>query len=134
MLLPITGLYAGLITLITIYLMVNIGAYRGKAKLSLGDGGDQEMIVRIRRHGNLVETAALLLVMMAIIEANGASSMYVHAVGLIYLIARIAHPIGLRANNTSGFPRMIGALGTMIALLMGTGMAIYQYVQAMGVA
>lgn len=131
MLLPITGLYAGLIALLTLYLMLNIGAYRGKAKISLGDGGDDEMIVRIRRHGNLVESAALLLVLMAIIEANNAQSMFVHAVGLIYLIARIAHPIGLKASNTSGLPRIVGALGTLLAILAAAGMAIWQYVQAM---
>lgn len=131
MLLPITGLYAGLIALLTLYLMMSVGSYRGKAKVSIGDDGNEELIVRIRRHGNLVESAALLLVLMAIIEANGAASMFVHAVGLIYLIARVAHPLGLKASNTSGFPRIVGALGTLLAILAASGMAIWQYVQAM---
>lgn len=131
MLVPITALYAGLIALLTLYLMLMVGAYRGKAKLSLGDGGDEEMIIRVRRHGNLVESAAIVLVLMAIIELNGAGSLVVHGIGLLYLIARLAHPIGLRAGNTSGLPRIVGAFGTLIVLLVGAGFAIWQYVQAM---
>lgn len=131
MLLPITGLYAGLIALLTLYLMVHVIAFRGKENLSLGDGGSAEMIARIRRHGNLVESSALMLILMAIIEANDAPGMFVHTVGLIYLIARIAHPLGLGASKTTGFPRVAGTLGTLLAILAAAGMAIWQYVQAM---
>ena len=38
--LPITGLYTGLTIILAFILSAGIGTYRGKTKISIGDGGD----------------------------------------------------------------------------------------------
>ena len=79
---PITGLYTGLTIILAIILGAGIGFYRGQKKISVGDGGDPEVLLRMRRHGNLVETAALTLLAMAIIELNGAPNALLHGLGV----------------------------------------------------
>ena len=44
------------------------GTYRGKAGISFGDGGDVEMMVRMRRHANFVESAPLAIILLALLE------------------------------------------------------------------
>lgn len=131
MLIPITALYAGLTIILAIVLGAGIGLYRGKTKISMGDAGDPQALLRMRRHGNLVETAALTLLAMAIIEANGASATLLHALGVVYLLARIAHPFGLKADNVGHPLRAIGAGFSTLVMLIAGCVAIWQYVTAM---
>jgi len=129
---PITGLYTGLTIILAIILGVGIGTYRGKTKISIGDGGDPETLLRMRRHGNLVETAALTLLALAIIELNGASAMLLHGLGIVYILTRIAHPIGLKKDDITHPLRTIGALGSTLVMLIAGGVAIWQYAQSLG--
>ena len=129
--LPITGLYTGLTIFLAFILSAGIGTYRGKTKISIGDGGDPETLLRMRRHGNLVETAALTLLALAIIEINGASSMLLHGLGIAYLLARVAHPIGLKKDDVTHPLRAIGAMGSMLVMLIAGGTAIWQFVQSL---
>ena len=132
MLIPITGLYTGLTILLAIVLGAGIGLYRGKTKISMGDGGDTQAMLRMRRHGNLVETAALTLLAMAIIEINGAPHAVLHGLGIAYLLARIAHPIGLKIDDVTHPLRTIGAGVSTLAMLIAGGYAIWQFVQSVG--
>ncbi|MFN3214568.1 MAG: MAPEG family protein [Henriciella sp.] len=125
---PITGLYTGLTIILAIILGAGIGLYRGKTKVSVGDGGDPEVLVRMRRHGNLVETAALTLLAMAVIEMNGASSALLHGLGIFYIVFRILHPIGLKADSVTHPLRAIGAMGSTLVMLIAGGVAIWQFV------
>ncbi|MEM9571469.1 MAG: MAPEG family protein [Pseudomonadota bacterium] len=129
---PITGLYTGLTIILAIVLGMGIGTYRGKTKISVGDGGDPEVLVRMRRHGNLVETAALTLLAMAIIEMNGASSGLLHGLGIAYILCRIAHPIGLKADDITHPLRAIGAMGSTLVMLIAGGFAIWQFIGTLG--
>ena len=129
---PITGLYTGLTIILAIILGAGIGVYRGKKKISIGDGGDPEVLLRMRRHGNLVETAALTLLAMAIIEINGAPSGLLHGLGTAYILSRIAHPIGLQADSVTHPLRTIGAMGSTLVMLIAGGYAIWQFIGSMG--
>ena len=131
MLIPITGLYTGLTIILAIVLGMGIGLYRGKTKISIGDGGDPEVLLRMRRHGNLLETAALTLLAMGIIEMNGADPLLLHGLGSVYILARIAHPIGLKADDVTPPLRAIGAGFSTLVMLIAGLMAIWQYASAM---
>lgn len=128
---PITGLYVGLTIILAIILGMGIGMYRGKSKISMGDGGDPRAMLLMRRHGNLLETAALTLLAMGVIELNGGSALYLHGLGVAYLLARIAHPIGLKEDDITHPLRAIGAGGSTLVMLIAGITAIWQYVQAM---
>src|SRR5690242_15885602 len=94
--LAITALYAGLLAFIAIALAANVGWRRPKLGVSLGDGGHQVLVVANRRHLNFVEHAPLALILIAIVELNGAPSVWVHSLGGALVVARnhssIRHP------------------------------------------
>lgn len=129
---PITGLYTGLTIILAVILGAGIGVYRGRKKVSIGDGGDPEVLLRMRRHGNLVETAALTLLAMAIIEMNGAPAGLMHGLGIAYILSRIAHPIGLQIDSVSHPLRAIGAMGSTLVMVIAGGFAIWQFVGSLG--
>ncbi|MEO0882134.1 MAG: MAPEG family protein [Pseudomonadota bacterium] len=132
MTLHITGLYVGLTIILTIVLGMRVGLYRGKTKVSIGDAGNQELALRVRHHANLLETAALTLLAIGVLEINGTSATTLHALGIAYIIARILHPIGLKAETITHPLRAIGAMGSTLVMLISGLMAIGQFIGHLG--
>lgn len=110
----ITVLYAGILGLISLVLAFGVGSKRGAAGISVGLGDDQDLLVANRRHGNFTEYVPLALILMALLEMNGVGATTTHIFGAVLVIARICHPIGLRANVMTHPLRFIGAAGTFL--------------------
>jgi uncharacterized membrane protein YecN with MAPEG domain len=120
----ITLFYAGILGLIAIWLAYQAGAMRGKTGISVGDGGNPELLVAMRRHANFVENVPLLLIFFALLEANGAPGWSIHALGGSLVVARIAHAIGLKADTMQTPGRLIGAGGSALITLIVSVWAI----------
>jgi hypothetical protein len=125
--LPVTALYAALLTIVCLALMSMVGQHRGKLGVSLGDAGDREMIERNRRHLNFVENVPLALLLIALVEANGAGKTWVHVLGATLLVARIVHPFGIDASNMVRPARFIGAAGTVLVMLAAAFTLAWQF-------
>ena len=122
MIIPITALYAALLVAVFVVLSVRIGLARGKTGISMLDGGNAQVLVDMRRHGNFIEHVPLLLVLMAIIEVNEGSAVFLHVVGIALVVCRIAHPFGLRHDRAQTPMRMLGAGGTfLVTIALGLG-------------
>ena len=87
----VTGIYAALFAVFQFVLTLNVVRRRRSAKVSLGDGGDEDLSRRIRAHGNFVETVPILLIMMVIAELSGSPYWALHAVGMCMLLSRGMH-------------------------------------------
>lgn len=118
----ITITTAGLCGLLLLILSVRVSMVRGKAKVSLGDGGDPLLLSRIRAQANFVEYVPLILVLMGLIE----TSLYVvdprpsttlGVIGIALVLCRILHAwgMGLPAPNPG---RVVGTAGTFIILVV----------------
>lgn len=94
MTLIVTPLYAGLIALIFMVLSYRVIFYRRANKLSLGDYGDKALLARIRAQGNCGEYAPIALLLLLIIELQGAPAVALHILGLMLLIGRLMHAYG----------------------------------------
>ena len=116
----VTALYAGILGLIAMALSFMAGSRRGKTGISIGDGGDPEMLLAVRRHANFIEYVPLILILVGLLEMKGVSSTAVHVMlgGLVFF--RIAHAQGLRADSMQGLGRLIGAMGTAIVLVVSS--------------
>ncbi len=55
----ITLLYAGLCTLLVVLLAGRVVQWRFRHKIGIGDGGDRELLKRVRVHANAVENMPL---------------------------------------------------------------------------
>ena len=124
---PITGLYAALQALIALALQFPIGRRRVASDTSIYDGGDKELAVAIRRHGNWAEHVPYAIVLLALLELNGAGASFLHTLGLVLLVARLAHPLGLNAATAKHPLRGLGAFGTLAVFLAAALMLIKQY-------
>ena len=77
----ITALYAALLGLMQIALQQLVGRERLRVDVSLGDGSDPKLREAMRRHGNFLEQVPLTLLMLALLELNGASPWLLHGLG-----------------------------------------------------
>lgn len=121
MILPITLTIAGAAALINMWLAIRVGQVRTSEKVSVGDGGNDRVIRRMRAHANFTEFTPFVLILIALIELATGTSIWLWIVGGVYLLARVAHGIGMD-NDSKG--RMIGIMGTMLVMLGLAGYAI----------
>ncbi len=125
----ITTLYAGLLGLLSLALSFQAGSMRGKTGISIGDGGQQEMLLAMRRHANFVEYVPLALILIGLLEFNAVNALAIHVMGASLVLFRIAHAVGLKADTMQGAGRLIGAAGTALLTLTASIWAIVIFVQ-----
>ena len=104
----VTPLYAIPLGIIFLVLWFRVSAIRGGLGLSIGDGGNLQVLQRVRQHGNFVEWTCFVLILMILAEGMGAPDIYLHISGALLLIGRIAHPFGLRIDNAGHPLRYVG--------------------------
>ena len=112
--LPISLTIAAGAALLNIWIAMRVGRVRGEAKVSIGDGGDERLIRRMRAHSNYVENTPFVLILLALVELSTGSSIWLWAVGALYLVARILHAIGM---DGLGWARGAGITVTMLIQL-----------------
>jgi uncharacterized membrane protein YecN with MAPEG domain len=92
--------------------------------VSLGDGGDPQQLVAFRRRANFAEWVPMALILIAILELNGAPPLAVHLLGIGLVVARIAHPLGRNAEDMSAPARGLAAATTPLVILVAAVWAI----------
>ena len=116
----VTALYAGILGLMAMALSSMAGMKRGKTGISIGDGGDPDLLLAARRHGNFVEYVPLILILVGLLEMKGISSTAIHVMLGALVAFRFAHAVGLKADTTQGLGRLVGAMGTAIVLVVAS--------------
>lgn len=89
-----TPLYAGLAALLFLYLSVRVIGTRQAEKVSVGDGANKAMIKAMRTQSNCAEYAPISLLLLMLVELQGAPIWAVHVLGLMFLSGRVLHAIG----------------------------------------
>ena len=120
--LPVSLTIAAGAALINLWLSMRVGRVRGQEKVSIGDGGNDRVIRRMRAHSNFVENTAFVLILLALVELGIGPSTWLWAVGALYLVGRILHAIGMDGMM---WGRMAGTAITMLTQLGLAGFAIY---------
>jgi hypothetical protein len=120
----LTGLYAGLAGLLLLLLSVRVISRRVAARVSLGDGGDVELLRRVRAHANFCEFVPLALILIALVETGGSAPWVVHALGAPLIAGRAVHAWSIPADSLRG--RQIGMMLTFAVLAMVSVICIVQ--------
>jgi len=126
----VTALYAGLLGLMAIAIAFKAGRLRGQLNIPLGDGGNRDMLLAMRRHANFAEWVPLALVLIGLLEMSGVSRTAIHALGGGLFAARACHALGLRADTMQGTGRLVGAAGTALIVAISSVWLIYRFVGA----
>jgi hypothetical protein len=101
---------------------------RTKKKISLGNGGDPEMIAAIRAHANLIEFAPLCLLIIWLLHGPSGERT-IAVMGVILLVSRLLHAGGMLGMIPMG--RTIGAVGTTVLLAVASIMLVLAGIRAL---
>ena len=112
---PIISVYAALLGFFFVVITLRVALTRNSRKLSLGDGGDPEFNKLIRGQANFAETTPIALILILLLELQGANSMTLHTLGIALLAGRLAHYLQL----TGSVKHLMFRVGGMI-LTLGT--------------
>lgn len=121
---PVTLTMAAAAALINVWLMIRCGQARTSQKVSVGDGGNEVVIRRMRAHSNFVEYTPFVLILIAALELTSGSATWLWVAGILFMLGRIAHGFGMDGGKL-GKGRMVGTLITLLTLVGLAGMAIY---------
>lgn len=120
----VTPVYAGLLTLLYLVLSLRVVVFRQRG-ISLGDGGDPNMLRVIRGHGNFSEYVPLALLLMLVMELSQFSNYFLHVLGVVLVIGRLMHAYALSFTTRFRFGRVWGAALTFLVLAVQAGCCLY---------
>lgn len=118
--LPITATVAAICALLLLITGIMTVRQRLKLKAAFGDAGDQGLISASRSHGNLAEHAPIVLIMMGLLENGTVHSTLLTVIGAAFVLARIAHIVGMHQPSPPGkapLARQLGVSLTWLTLL-----------------
>ena len=124
MLLPITLTMAGAAALINFWLSLRCARARIATGVTLGDGGNRQVIARMRAHANFVEYTPFVLILFALIELAIGPQTWLWVLALVYIVARISHAFGMDASIPSKL-RMAGIALTYLTMIALSIAALY---------
>ncbi len=108
-------LCVGLLGLMAVGLSMYISRLRRAKRISLGDGGDKQLMAAMRAHGNFVEFVPLsLLLIFLVMDYYGGRMAGILAAVLV--LSRVLHAGGMFGLVPRG--RFFGAVGTYGVLMV----------------
>ena len=119
MALSVTPIYAALFALFFVALSLRVTRFRRTARISLGDGGDEELRRRTRVHANFAEYVPLALILMALAELQDLPGWTIHLIGALLAVGRLAHAYGVSQAPQNMKLRVLGMVTTMAAMVTG---------------
>lgn len=114
-LLPTTLCLGAAALLVNFWLGLRCGAIRSAEKISVGDGGNELLMRRMRAQANFIEHTPLILLMVGLVEAAGKGGMWLAPLGALFMLGRVAHGIGMDGKFGPG--RAIGMVTGMVLQL-----------------
>lgn len=112
----ITPIYAAIFGLMFVALSYRVIHIRKSLKVALGDGGDSKLCRAIRVHGNFVEYVPLTLMLIGFVENQTHNAVLVHALCIVFLLARLAHAYGVSQVGEDLRFRVAGLFTTGIVI------------------
>lgn len=124
--LPVTSVIAALLAIIMFPLALQISLRRvaiGKAagdvsKAVFGDQGNPGLRNAIRAFGNFTEYTPVCLVLLALMELQGASPLLLWWVGGCFVAGRLVHGVAMSLIPNVPAPRALAMLTTYAAMLV----------------
>ena len=123
MILPITLTIAGAAALLNVWLARRVGQMRLAHKVSIGDGGNEALIARMRAQANFIEYTPFVLILILLVEMAEGSKLWLWIVGVVYILGRIAHAFGM--DRPSGDKLKLRTVGIGVTALILLGLALY---------
>jgi uncharacterized membrane protein YecN with MAPEG domain len=122
----VTAAYAAVLGLLAAALTVRVILRRVSTGIQAGDGGNAPLAQAIRAHANLAEQAPLALLLIAFAESLGTPIAWVHALGVMLVLARVSNAWGLSRSLGPTQPRQAGAGLTVLVGVAASLLIFYR--------
>lgn len=110
----------GLLILVMLGLKMYVGGQRGKLKVPSGETTPEfSRVTRVQL--NAVEDVPVLMAGIVALGLLGMPAWYIHMCGLVLVVSRILHAMGLSSSSGFSVGRVVGTLGTMLTYLAIAG-------------
>ena len=109
------AIYVSIYAFIVIWLSLKVINNRRKFKVSIGDGGVEELQIAMAAQSNAVEYLPLSLLLMLVLELNGASTWLIHGFGVLLIAGRYFHFKGMFGKQLK--QRVLGMQITLFSLM-----------------
>ena len=116
----ITLISASFLGLLLVYLSYNVSKNRLRAKVDLGVGDDEGLLVASRAQGNFVEYAPFGLVLIGLLEYSRVSWYLVMGVAVALVVGRYMHGLSLGKFEGRNPFRFYGTILTWLSILVGS--------------
>lgn len=113
----ITLFFIAVFVALSVPMAIAVGLRRAKTGILMLHGDDEDLLRRMRAHGNFTEYVPLALLALAGAEIAGAPGWLLIGCGVVLLAARIIHYVTLRGSGT-GHGRTLGAGLTTLTMLV----------------
>lgn len=127
MLLPTTLCLTAAAILINFWLGTRVSKLRYSLGISVGDGGQEPLIRRMRAQANFLENVPLTLILIAAVELAGKGGVWLAPAGAVFMLGRIAHGIGMDGGFKAGRP-----IGMLTSILMKLALVIVAVLASVG--
>ena len=109
------------------WLIARTGNLRRELRISVGDGGNEALLRRMRAQANFLETTPFFLFLVLGLEVSGANRIALAILAAIFIVARISHGVGMEGGNKSRW-RMYGMMGTTFPTILLILWAVVQLI------
>ena len=110
----------GLLVIVMLGLKMYVGAQRGKLKVPSGETTPEfSRVTRVQL--NAVEDVPDLMAGIVALGLLGMPAWYIHMCGLVLVVSRLLHAVGLAGSSGLSFGRLAGTMGTMLTYLAIAG-------------
>ncbi len=117
----ISGYTAAFLGTMQVALMMTVGFARRSTNVPLGDGANEILTHKIRRHGNLAENASIFLILLGLLEITGGAQNIILGLAVIFVAARLSHAYALSGPGKPVMARAMGAMGTFVGIIGTAG-------------
>lgn len=117
--LPVALATTAACAILNLWLAMRVGMVRRSKKISIGDGGNERLVARMRAQLNFAEYAPIVLILIALIELAVGTVEWLWFVAALFVVARILHPFGMDGWKPGR------AIGIIVTFLIVAGLGLY---------
>lgn len=128
----IVAIYAALLAFIFVVLSARTMRLRRLFRIAVGDSGNPVMLRAIRVQANFAEYVPLALILLYLVEQQGARPLFLHTAGIALVVARLLHAYGVSQTQENLRFRMAGVALTLTVILACASSLLRAALQGIG--
>lgn len=118
MILHTTLCLAAAAAVINFWLGMRVGKLRHALKVSVGDGGHELVLRRMRAQANFIEQAPITVILFGLVEAAEKGGVWLAPLGAAFMLGRVAHAFGMDSDASFKAGRPIGMITSLLTQLV----------------